>query len=219
MTSSGTSQTLAGWFQLQMASSATEIDRAETTELQQIYNKVIDEEIEPKSLAPFQSLSSNKHKSVSINDESSQSSDSEPNQQRQPTVVSAVAISDDDDDDDIASNIGVASLPKLSSIKKDPSKAKNYIVNDKHCIIWRNINCWTGISVYLLSVFLTIISILYAFGQITSLEVADFFCPEYTEEEVRQHSIQNGLNKGDPGTCWSTKSFRVCQICILYNLY
>ena len=91
----------------------------------------------------------------------------------------------------------------------DVGDEDNFVINNKHCILLRNINCWTCILVYLLCIFLTIVSILYAFGQITTLQVADFFCPQYTQEQVLQHSIDYGLNEGDPNSCWSTKSFRV----------
>ena len=126
---------------------------------------------------------------------------------------------DSDDDNDTPPNIGAATN-NLHIIRKNPNQTSSttipipqpkpvVVINKIHCILLKNINCWAGILVYLLCIFLTIVSIFYALGQITSLEVVDFFCPDYTEEQVRQHSIENGLNQGDPGSCWKTKSFRV----------
>ena len=55
----------------------------------------------------------------------------------------------------------------------------------------------------LMCYFLCIIGSLYSIGSIITLEATDFLCPIYTEEEVRQHSFNNGLPEGDRAdSCW-----------------
>lgn len=127
----------------------------------------------------------------------------EPISQPSSTVGVATDINNDEEQEDLTITNQLQTRQRNQSI---------IVVNQIHCLLLKNINCWTGILVYLLCIFLTIISIFYALGQITHLELDDFFCPPYTAEDVRQNSIAKGLNGGEPYTCFSTKSFRVKYI-------
>ena len=47
------------------------------------------------------------------------------------------------------------------------------------------------------------ISLLYSISSLVTLEATHFFCPIYTEEQVRQHNLENNLAKGEGSlSCW-----------------
>eukprot|EP01084_Bolivina_argentea_P025857 48093_1 len=93
----------------------------------------------------------------------------------------------------------------LSQMSKTES-----ITIKRHCVMCKNIYCCIGAFVSLLALFLLMVSCFYAFGQVSTLEVENFFCPEISLNEVHEHSIQYGLNKGaDESTCYKTKYFRL----------
>lgn len=72
--------------------------------------------------------------------------------------------------------------------------------------------------VILTSFFICSITILYAIGSLISLEATSFFCPVYTEAEVRQHNFQNGLNEGEGRwDCWFINQ-KTLNFPIIYNL-
>ena len=56
--------------------------------------------------------------------------------------------------------------------------------------------------VLLTAYFLLVICVLYAIGSVTILEAENFYCPSYTEEEVRTHNYENGLKWGDHESCY-----------------
>ena len=53
--------------------------------------------------------------------------------------------------------------------------------------------------VVLTSYFLCIISLLYAIGNLVKLEALNFFCPRYTEEEVRAYNFEVQAKDGTDG--------------------
>ena len=67
----------------------------------------------------------------------------------------------------------------------------------------------TSVLIVILCGFLTFISILYAFGQITELEPSNYFCEQKTLTEIYTHSIENDLNHGTNEGCWKYKQFTV----------
>ena len=57
--------------------------------------------------------------------------------------------------------------------------------------------------VLLTSCFLCIIASLYAIGNIVSLEATNFFCPSYSEEEIRKYNLQHNAPEGQShGSCF-----------------
>ena len=62
------------------------------------------------------------------------------------------------------------------------------------------------IIIFLITIFLLLLSLCYTFGQILSVEIADFWCQRVTLSEVRTHSKEINSNEGDGHSCWTTKS-------------
>ena len=57
--------------------------------------------------------------------------------------------------------------------------------------------------VLITTMFICMISCLYAIGNLITLEATNFYCPSYTAEQVRQHNVENGYNQGDSSfSCW-----------------
>ena len=72
-----------------------------------------------------------------------------------------------------------------------------------------NIDGFVSLFIIFLCWFLTFIAGLYAVGQITQLELSNYFCPKKSLSEIREHSIEFGLNHGTDEGCWKTKRFAV----------
>ena len=64
---------------------------------------------------------------------------------------------------------------------------------------------WSRIVVFLITIFLFLLSLCYTFGQILSVEMSKFWCPSVSLSEVRAHSIAIKSNGGVASSCWSTK--------------
>ena len=67
----------------------------------------------------------------------------------------------------------------------------NGLFNSRIIILW-------------ITIFLFLLSLSYAFGQILSIELSDFWCGLVTIDEIRVHSRQMNSNEGDPHSCWNT---------------
>ena len=61
------------------------------------------------------------------------------------------------------------------------------------------------ILIFLITIFLFLLSLCYTFGQILSVEINDFWCPRVTLSEVRTHSKNEDNNEGAHFLCWNTK--------------
>eukprot|EP01084_Bolivina_argentea_P001941 3589_1 len=59
------------------------------------------------------------------------------------------------------------------------------------------------------TVFMLLLSMSYTIGQILSLELSNFWCPQRTAEDILKHSIDINENGGDNSGCWTSKSFQV----------
>ena len=78
-----------------------------------------------------------------------------------------------------------------------------------------NVNCTIGVFALLLNLFLLFVCILYARGQVTDLELANYWCEKKTLDQVYQNSFDNNLNEGTSIGCWKTKQFTVCRVCVV----
>eukprot|EP01084_Bolivina_argentea_P134263 236855_1 len=65
------------------------------------------------------------------------------------------------------------------------------------------------IMIILLTMFMLILSISYTISQILTLQLSDYFCDPTTLEQIKQHSIENNLPKGDLHSCWKLKDTSV----------
>ena len=61
------------------------------------------------------------------------------------------------------------------------------------------------ILIFLITIFLLLLSLCYTFGQILSVEISNFWCPRVTLSEVRTHSKEMNSNEGVSNSCWNTK--------------
>ena len=61
------------------------------------------------------------------------------------------------------------------------------------------------ILIFLITIFLFLLSLCYTFGQILSVEIGNFWCPRVTLSEVRAHSKEINSNEGVNDSCWTTK--------------
>ena len=100
-------------------------------------------------------------------------------------------------------------MPSLLSVASTVSHAStvapsaNKIGYDIHDNIFYVLYFFGRYLVLFTSLFLCIISSLYGIGGLINLEATDFFCPRYTEEEVRNYNLKNGNQYGDGILgCW-----------------
>ena len=70
------------------------------------------------------------------------------------------------------------------------------------------------ILIFFLTIFLFLLSLCYAFGQILSVEISNFWCPRRTLSEVRAHSKVIDSNEGIRNSCWQTT-----RNTVNYNLF
>ena len=77
-----------------------------------------------------------------------------------------------------------------------------------------NINCLIIVFVLGLSAFLSFVSILYALGQVTELQLTNYWCELKDLRTIYQHSAKYGLNEGTDEGCWKSKQFTVGYISI-----
>ena len=68
--------------------------------------------------------------------------------------------------------------------------------------------------VFFICNFLSFICLLYGFGQITRVQLSDYWCQEKSLSEIRQHSIDENLNHGTSVGCWKSKQYTVSIVCI-----
>ena len=78
-----------------------------------------------------------------------------------------------------------------------------------------NANFVISIFIFFLCFFMAFISILYGFGQITQLQLSNYWCEKKDSNAIYQHSYKYGLNQGTNDGCWKSKQFTVClSICV-----
>eukprot|EP01084_Bolivina_argentea_P001940 3588_1 len=65
---------------------------------------------------------------------------------------------------------------------------------------------YSRILIVFATVFMLLLSISYTIGQILSLDLSNFWCPQRTTEEILKHSIDIKANFGDPDGCWTKKN-------------
>ena len=93
----------------------------------------------------------------------------------------------------------VMSLPQFSytiAYQVTTPKIIHLITNKLFC---------ARIIIFLITVILLLLTLCYAFGQILTVELSDFWCKPTTLEEVRAHSKEIGSNVGEYNSCWNTK--------------
>ena len=61
----------------------------------------------------------------------------------------------------------------------------------------------------ILCIFLGIVCILYGLGQITDLQLNNYWCEKKDLQTIYQHSLENNLNEGTTEGCWKSKLFTV----------
>ena len=79
-----------------------------------------------------------------------------------------------------------------------------------------NIDFFISIFIYILCIFLGFVCILYGFGQITQLQLTNYWCEKKDLETIHQHSLENMLNEGTNDGCWKSKHFTVKYIMHTY---
>ena len=77
---------------------------------------------------------------------------------------------------------------------------------------------WARIVIFLVTIFLFLLSLSYTFGQILSVEISNFWCPSVTLSQIKTHSIAINSNGGVGGSCWSTKQNTVNHYPFCYSL-
>ena len=70
-------------------------------------------------------------------------------------------------------------------------------------------NFWIAIFICILCIFMSIVSFLYGLGQITQLELTNYWCDKKNLQTIYQHSETYGLNGGTDDGCWKSKQFSV----------
>ena len=72
-----------------------------------------------------------------------------------------------------------------------------------------NAVCFVSLFIFILCIFLSVVCILYGFGQITQLELTNYWCNKKDLETIYQNSFENDLNQGTNDGCWKSKKFTV----------
>ena len=78
-----------------------------------------------------------------------------------------------------------------------------------------NINFFIAVFIYVLCMFLGVICIFYGLGQITQLELTNYWCDKKDLNTIHQHSWENNLNEGTNDGCWKSKLFTVKYLHII----
>ena len=60
-------------------------------------------------------------------------------------------------------------------------------------VFFWNINCLIALFIFILCVFLSFVSGLYAFGQITQLQLTNYWCEPKALDVIYEHSLEYGL--------------------------
>ena len=76
----------------------------------------------------------------------------------------------------------------------------------------KNLNFLITIFIYILCIVLSFTCILYAFGQITELQLTNYWCKKKDLNEIYEHSLEYNLNEGTSDGCWKSKQFTVNEI-------
>ena len=80
-------------------------------------------------------------------------------------------------------------------------------------MIW-HINFVISVFAILLCSFLSMICIIYGLGQITQLQLANYWCTRKDLDTIYQHSYKYNLNEGTDSGCWKSKQFTVTLSCL-----
>lgn len=72
-----------------------------------------------------------------------------------------------------------------------------------------NLNFIISFFIFLLCMFMGFICILYGFGQITQLQLSNYWCQKKDLDTIYKHSYKYGLNQGTNDGCWKSKQFTV----------
>ena len=76
-------------------------------------------------------------------------------------------------------------------------------------VYFKNLNTAVSALVIIFALFLSFVSWLYAFGQVTQLQLTNYWCDLKDLETIQQHSIEKNLNQGTEDGCWKSKQFTV----------
>lgn len=110
-------------------------------------------------------------------------------------------------------NPKINSIPAALEMETIPTSSgqtktnTNTFMNDTgpSCMaLFKNELFYSRIIILLITSFLFILSLCYTLGQILTLHLTNFWCPERTIEEIRASSIARGRNEGISGSCWRT---------------
>ena len=108
------------------------------------------------------------------------------------------------------------------------SKASNHTQPPSYLKLFTNELFISRIIIFLLTIFMFLLSVSYTFGQILSVELTDFWCKRVTLSDIRDHSAEINSNTGETrGSCWSTKQhvvnykiqIELCKLSVLLSLY
>eukprot|EP01083_Nonionella_stella_P084950 235247_1 len=112
-------------------------------------------------------------------------------------------------------NVQTSSPPSVTAVDKVDAKSDADNATKLQCVLLlKNELFYARIIVLLVTIFLLLVSILYAIGQVTSLQISNYWCDSYTLEEVHQHSRDVGANRGWFNSCWRTKINQVDPVAL-----
>ena len=72
-----------------------------------------------------------------------------------------------------------------------------------------NAKFFISLFIFMLSVFMGFVCVLYGFGQITQLQLTNYWCEKKDLQTIYKHSWENNLNQGTDEGCWKSKRFTV----------
>eukprot|EP01084_Bolivina_argentea_P305985 528669_1 len=128
-----------------------------------------------------------------------------------PTSTAKIAVTvslDIDNEPDIFSNKESSQTVANNTTTANP--INSYIPTYK-LLITDELFC-ARIMIILLTIFLSALSLSYAIGQILSITVSNYWCPQIDIQHIRQHSYNNKLPKGgSENGCFSSKEYTVNQ--------
>ena len=144
-------------------------------------------------------------------------------QQSDDEIVVKYDDSDDDDDDDLdiptnADALDSERKKKKSTSKENSSDKRRTSVADKivyvaltACDFCCNIHFYILLFTLVLCCFLSAVCGIYGFGQITQLNVSNYWCDKKDIETIYNYHNQSNINNGTNKGCWKSKQFTVDQ--------
>eukprot|EP01084_Bolivina_argentea_P188642 324679_1 len=115
--------------------------------------------------------------------------------------IVSTSVNDDIDNQSDDNNVATDLELQAHSVKQPTTQTVN-----KTAICVQTLSnelIYTRIMILFVTIFMLILCISYSIGQVSSIQLSNYWCKPKTLEEIRQHSKDNNLQHGQDLACWS----------------